>query len=67
MNDRIERIIDQAYIELQKTQPDRFYGQRTVARKVAELVALECSRLIEYREPRTEPIEHIYILKEFGL
>jgi hypothetical protein len=30
------------------------------------LIVLECSRMIETREPRTEPAAHIYLIKAFG-
>jgi len=42
MKERIEQIIDQAYCDLHKQNPNRFFGQRTIAKKVAELIVREC-------------------------
>jgi hypothetical protein len=30
------------------------------------LIVLECSRMIETRDPRTEPAAYIYLIKAFG-
>ena len=37
------------------------------ANKLAELIVRECSHLLETRDPRIEPAEHIYLLKSFGI
>lgn len=67
MNLRIEQVIDQAYIELNKELPDRYYGQRTVAKKVAELIVKECSQLVATRDPRVHPAPEIYLLAVYGV
>ena len=48
MNERIEKVIDQAYLELAKEKGEiQFVGQRTIAAKVAELIVLECADVCE--------------------
>ena len=37
------------------------------ARKLADLLIRETAHIVETRDPRFEPIDHIYILKYFGV
>jgi hypothetical protein len=37
------------------------------AHKLAELIVLDCAKLIENRDPRAEPAPHIYLLKTYGI
>ena len=46
MNERIEQIIDQAYCDLHKQDPNRFFGERTIAKKVAELIVQDCANFV---------------------
>jgi hypothetical protein len=43
------------------------YGQDLVLERFAELIVRECSRLIETKDARSEPADHIYLLKHFGI
>lgn len=58
MNERIKELAEQASF-LNKDEESIEY--------FAQLIVRECARLVETREPRDQPIAHIYLLKEFGI
>lgn len=58
MNERIRLLAEQASF-LNKDEESIEY--------FAQLIVRECARLVETREPRDQPIAHIYLLKEFGI
>lgn len=72
MNERIEYIIDKAYAELHKEGSNRFFGQRTVVKKVAELIVRECADMAEsfqrHQYDFTGDLElHEFMKKHFGV
>jgi hypothetical protein len=69
MPDRIEQLAREVFSFKYKTAPDELNPGHTLddLRLFAELIVRECSSIIEKRDPRTEPAEHIYVLKYFGV
>jgi hypothetical protein len=77
MNTLIQQLAEQA-AEFAVTEPidmnlesesedQKVIIPATFIEKFAELLVKECSRLIETMDPRSEPADHIYLLKTFGL
>lgn len=69
MTDRIEEIAQKVFSFKYKTRPSELNPGHTIddVRLFAELIIRECSSIIEKRDARTEPAEHIYVLKYFGV
>ena len=73
MNDRIKELAEQSDLwrmleeyswEFGSCDPEKDCGR---IEKFAQLIVRECSKLVETRDARSEPGEHIYLLKCFGL
>ncbi len=69
MNERIIELAHEVFSFKYKTSPYELNPGHHMdhLHKFAELIVEECSRVIETRDARTEPAEHIYLLKHFGI